>query len=65
MIPAHKAYISIQSNAPAVRIIFAENGATGINELVGAEKAVKFIENGKLYIQKDGVVYDATGAKVK
>lgn len=64
-IPAHKAYISIPSNAPAVRIIFAENGATGINELEGAEKAVKFIENGKLYIQKDGVVYDATGAKVK
>lgn len=65
MIPAHKAYISIPSNAPAIRIIFAENGATGINELEGAEKAVKFIENGKLYIQKDGVVYDATGAKVK
>lgn len=65
MIPAHKAYISIPSNAPAIRIIFAENGATGINELEGAEKAVKFIKNGKLYIQKDGVVYDATGAKVK
>ena len=65
MIPAHKAYISIPSNAPAIRIIFAGNGATGINELEGAEKAVKFIENGKLYIQKDGVVYDATGAKVK
>lgn len=65
MIPAHKAYISIPSNAPAIRIIFAENGATGINELEGAEKAVKFIENGKLYIQKDGVIYDATGAKVK
>ena len=39
-IPAHKAYISIPSNAPAIRIIFAENGATGINELEGAEKAV-------------------------
>ncbi|MBQ7671857.1 MAG: hypothetical protein IJS49_02125 [Paludibacteraceae bacterium] len=66
-IPANKAYIIIngQNPAPAVRIIFAENGATDINELEGAEKAVKFIENGKLYIQKDGVVYDATGAKVK
>ena len=66
-IPANKAYIIIngQNPAPSVRIVFAENGATGINELEGAEKAVKFIENGKLYIQKDGVVYDATGAKVK
>ncbi len=67
-IPANKAYIVIAANpsAPdAIRIEFAENGATGINELEGAEKAVKFIENGKLYIQKDGVVYDATGAKVK
>jgi hypothetical protein len=68
-IPANKAYIVIAANNPsapdAIRIEFAENGATGINELEGAEKAVKFIENGKLYIQKDGVVYDATGAKVK
>lgn len=66
-IPANKAYIIINglNPAPSLRIIFAENGATGINELEGAEKAVKFIENGKLYIQKDGVVYDATGAKVK
>ncbi len=65
-IPANKAYMVIgEATAPAVRIIFAENGATDIKSIEDSEKAVKFIENGKLYIQKDGVVYDATGAKVK
>ena len=66
-IPANKAFIEIvenPSNAP-IRIIEAGNNATDIQNIEGAEKAVKFIENGKLYIQKNGVVYDATGAKVK
>ncbi len=66
MIPAHKAYIEISgSQAPSIRIIEAEDNATDIKSIEDSEKAVKFIENGKLYIQKDGVVYDATGAKVK
>ena len=66
-IPAHKAYMVIEqlpANAP-VRIIFAENNATAIQNLEGDETAVKFIENGKLYIRKNGVVYDATGAVVR
>ena len=65
--PANKAYIVIASTggAPAVRIIFAENNATDIKRIEDSENAVKFIENGKLYIQKNGVVYDVTGAKVR
>ena len=29
------------------------------------ENAVKFMENGKLFIKKNGVIYNAVGAKVK
>ena len=64
MIPAHKAYISIPSNAPAIRIIEANNGATNIDNLEGAEEAVKFIENGQLFIKKNGKIYNAVGAIV-
>ena len=62
-IPAHKAYLSISSNAPSIiRII--EN-ATNIENVEANEEAVKFIENGKLYIMKNGVLYNAVGAVVK
>ena len=66
-IPANKAFIEIvenPSNAP-IRIIEAGNEATNIQNVEGAEKAVKFMENGKLYIQKNGVVYDAMGKTVR
>ena len=49
-------------SAPGIRII--EN-ATNIENIEGNETAVKFIENGKLFIRKNGVVYDVTGAVVK
>ena len=66
VIPSHKAYISIPSNAPSViRIIEAENGATNIENVEANEAAVKFIENGKLYIKKNNVVYDMMGTIVK
>lgn len=67
-IPAHKAYMIIapaQGAPSAIRIIEGENNATDIKSIEGSEKAVKFIENGKLYILREGVVYDVTGAKVK
>lgn len=51
--------------APALRIVVAENDATGVENIEANETAVKFIENGKLFIRKNGVVYDATGAVVK
>lgn len=53
------------SLAPALRIVEAGSGATDIQNVEGNEVAVKFIENGKLFIRKNGVVYDVTGAVVK
>ncbi len=65
-IPANKAYMVIgEATAPSIRIIEAGNEATDIQNVEGAEKAVKFMENGKLYIQKNGVVYDAMGKTVR
>jgi len=63
-IPANKAYMEIgQATAPgAIRII--EN-ATNIMNVDDVENAVKFIENGKLFIKKNGVIYNAVGAVVK
>ena len=64
---AHKAYLKVaKSSAPARYYLFnGENGATGIRELQEGEKACKFLENGQIYILKDGHVYDVTGRAVK
>ena len=63
---AHKAYLKLPKTAGAPsRILFNENDVTNIENVEASEKAVKFIENGKLYIQKDGVVYDAMGKTVR
>lgn len=64
-IPAHKAYLTITGQNAPIRIIFEGQEATNINNLEGVEEAVKFIENGKLYIMKNGVLYNAVGAVVK
>lgn len=62
----YRAYLHIgMTAAPSLRIIEAENGATNIQNVEGNEAAVKFIKNGQLYIQKDGVVYTAAGVAVK
>ena len=64
---AHKAYLAVDelpASAPE-RILFHDNSATNIQNVEGAEKAVKFMENGKLYILKNGVVYDAMGKTVR
>jgi hypothetical protein len=42
-----------------------ENGATGIENLREDGKAVKFLENGILYILRDGVVYDTLGRVIQ
>ena len=67
---AHKAYLALMENvfdpaflAPA--ILFNENNATNIENVEGQEKAVKFIQNGQIYIQKNGVVYDAMGRVIR
>ena len=64
---AHKAYLALgATQAPARYYVFnEENNATDIQNVEGTENAVKFIENGKLYIQKNGVVYDAMGKTVR
>ena len=66
--PTH-AYLHIEGQeivpnpgAPGIRII---ETATNIENIEGNETAVKFIENGKLFIKKNGVVYDAVGTIVK
>ncbi|MBQ7672203.1 MAG: hypothetical protein IJS49_03910, partial [Paludibacteraceae bacterium] len=68
---AHKAFLAVpvltyqqEFLAPA-RILFNENGATGIENVESQEKAVKFIQNGQIYIQKNGVAYDAMGRVVR
>ena len=46
-------------------VTYPAQDATGFEEIEAAENAVKFIENGKLYIIREGNIYDATGARVK
>ncbi len=62
-----RAYVKVTdpNAAPALRIVEAGNEATDIQNIEGNETAVKFIENGKLFIKKNGVVYDAVGTVVK
>lgn len=64
-----KAYIVVPApaeGAPSIRFVIEnENNTTGIEEIETSDKAVKFFENGQLFIQRDGVVYDMTGRAVK
>lgn len=46
-------------------ITFPAKSTVGFENIEAAENPVKFIENGKLYIIREGNVYDATGARVK
>ena len=46
-------------------ITFPAKSTVGFEEIEAAENPVKFIENGKLYIIREGNIYDATGARVK
>ena len=58
-----KAYLHIEGGSGApIRII--EN-ATNIENIEANEEAVKFFQNGQLFIKKNGVVYDMMGAVVK
>ena len=55
-----------QGSAPeAIRIVMEGNEATNINNIEAVDEAVKFFQNGKLFIKKNGVVYDMMGAVVK
>lgn len=58
------AYLHVQDGiaAPELRIIM---GATNIENVEGNEEAVKFMQNGQIFIKQNGIVYDAMGAVVK
>ena len=66
-VPAGKAYLDISgSTAPSViRIVDEENNATAIDNIVDIDEAVKFIQNGQLFIKRNGVVYDAMGHAIR
>ncbi len=64
-----KAYLHLlaaPTGAPsALRLDFEENNATDIEAIEAVEEGVKFFQNGKLYIKKNGVVYDMLGTVVR
>lgn len=67
---ANKAYLQTTVNSAAsapsiIRIVDEENNATSIENIEANEKAVKFIENGQLFIRKNGNTYDTLGRVVK
>ncbi len=73
-IGANKAYIDMASvpvygggsGAPGIREIpLIPQSGTSLQNVEKSEKAVKFFENGKLLIEKNGVVYDVMGTVVR
>lgn len=68
---AHKAYIDLNGSGMAQaprRMPFVFNGeqtATGVENVQGNVQSTKVIENGVLYIIKNGVKYNAMGQEVK
>ena len=66
---ANTAYLPLGFNstgAPsAFRLVDEENNATNIENVEANETAVKFFENGQIYILRDGITYDALGRKVR
>lgn len=70
---AHKAYLETSADvtpdgpgAPAIHLVFdEENGATALEQFEANDEVLKFIENGQLFIRKNGVTYDLMGRTVK
>lgn len=66
-----KAYLKVANGdvpatAPSLFFVFdEENNATDIQSIESADKAIKFFEDGKLLIMRDGVVYDALGRIIR
>lgn len=50
---------------PIIAMPLEPDNATNLEAFEVSEKAVKFIQNGKLFIMREGVVYDATGRVVR
>ena len=70
-IEANKAYLAlpaakIPAGAPSMfRIVIEDNNVTNLNNVEVTKQATKFFKNGKLFIKKNGVVYDMMGSTVK
>ena len=62
-----KAYLEFSGAvpAPSLRIVEEDQNATGIDNIEASDKAVKFIENGRILIKKNGIVYDALGRIIR
>ena len=65
---ANKAYLAVPivTGAPS-HFLFTEeeNNATNIESIEAVEEGVKFVQNGQLFIKKNGVVYDMLGTVVR
>jgi len=67
-VPAGKAYLTYSGSGPAPSMIRIEDEVeviTNIENIEANEKAVKFIENGRILILRDGITYDALGRKIR
>jgi len=67
---ANKAYLetpgNVATSAPCVRLVFdEENNATAVEQFEANDEVQKFIQNGQLFIRKNGVTYDLMGRTVK
>ena len=61
----YKGYLRVAKASEAPSIIRIIENATNIENIEANGKAVKFIENGRILIMKEGVVYDMMGAVVR
>ena len=67
-IPANRAYLIISggaAQAAGIRIIESESNATNVENIEANDEVVKFIENGRILILRDGNTYDALGRKIR
>lgn len=59
-------YVEPSTSAPGIREIpMAPQSGTSLQNVENAETIVKFIENGRVLIRRDGVTYDALGRVVR
>jgi hypothetical protein len=49
----------------SIVVTYEKTSPTAIDETEASAKAVKFIENGQIFILRDGKVFNLTGTRVK
>ena len=55
----------LNSYGRTIKVTLYPNGATGVDNITTDVKATKVLRNGQLLIEKNGKIYNATGAEVK